>query len=88
MDSIKKDKVQTKLKCMILISLCCCTFENTATHFKDAATRLSYKLLLKCPKQSWLKTRIECQRLHIGIPLTDAGVTTAEGMLQKPWNNR
>ena len=52
MDSIKKDKVQTKLKCMILISLCCCTFENTATHFKDAATRLSYKLLLKCPNHS------------------------------------
>ena len=45
-DSIKKrhgrNKLKMKVKCMILISPCCCTSENTATCLKDATTRLSY----------------------------------------------
>ena len=31
-----------KVKCMILISPWCCTFENVVTRLKDAVTRLSY----------------------------------------------
>ena len=60
-DSIIKDKVKTKIKMkvkgMILISPCCCMFENAATRLKDAVTRLSDKP--QCPNQSRQKTRNE-----------------------------
>ena len=62
---------------MILISPCCCTFENAATRLKDVATRLSHKL--RCPNQSRQKTQNEILILtfSICIPLSNADVTTA-----------
>ena len=54
-----RNKITVKLKCMILISPCCCTFENAATRLKDAATRFSHKLLLQCPNETRKKTRNE-----------------------------
>ena len=48
-----------KVKCTILISPCCCTFENAVTRLKDVTTHFSHKLLFQCPNQSRKKIRNE-----------------------------